>query len=149
MRGPVVNMMQAKIAALSSWIDEAPANAARDKEAALWGRVAKVGEEHGEAIAALVGATGQNPRKGRTHGLTDVEKELLDVALTALAAVEHLRGNRGCSIELLDEHVQRVYDRAGLGAPRVEVNIQSVDPETMRDAIRRVVDRESRIRPGF
>jgi NTP pyrophosphatase (non-canonical NTP hydrolase) len=104
-----------QLAALSQWIDTSPANAARDPEAALWGRVAKVGEEHGEVIAALVGATGQNPRKGVTHTLDDVEAELLDVALTALCAVEHLNANEGASMGLLAEKVRRVFDRAGLG----------------------------------
>lgn len=107
----------AKLSALSRWIDEAPANAARDKEAALWGRVAKVGEEHGEVIAALIGATGQNPRKGITHGMVDVEEELLDVALTALCAVEHLNSNpaRGVALRALAHKIDSVYVRAGLG----------------------------------
>lgn len=103
-----------RLAALSLWVDEAPANAARDREAALWGRVAKVGEEHGEVIEALIGATGQNPRKGVTHTLTDVQKELLDVALTALCAVEHLTGASGKSMDLFVDHIAFVYERAGL-----------------------------------
>jgi len=106
----------AKLAALSEWIDTAPANATRDKEAALWGRVAKVGEEHGEAIAALIGATGQNPRKGVTHGMVDVEEELLDVALSALCAVEHLNGNNGVSMKAFAYKVAEVFERAGLAA---------------------------------
>ncbi len=105
-----------QLAALSQRIDTSPANAARDPEACLWGRVTKVGEEHGEVIAALIGVTGQNPRKGVTHTLDDVEAELLDVALTALCAVEHLNSNEGASMGLLAEKVRRVFDRAGLGA---------------------------------
>jgi hypothetical protein len=80
---------------LSRWIDESAPNAGRDPEARTWGRVAKVAEECGEAVAALIGATGQNPRKGMTHSMDDVERELYDVALTALAAAEHLRGHDG------------------------------------------------------
>ena len=49
----------AKLVALSKWIDAA--NAHRDPEAVLWGRVSKIGEEFGEVIEALIGATGQNP----------------------------------------------------------------------------------------
>jgi hypothetical protein len=118
-----------QLAALSEWIDAAPANAARDREAATWGRLAKVSEEIGEVreawldyldiangrlIAAFIGATEQNPRKGHTHDRTDVIKELLDVALTALCAVEHMTGNGGTSMGQFSEHVRSVAARAGL-----------------------------------
>lgn len=102
------------LAALSRWIDEHPPNAARDREAALWGRLAKVTEEAGEVVAALIAVTGQNPRKPAGGALADVEKELLDVALTALAAVEHLRGNDGGALAALDAHAAAVAARAGL-----------------------------------
>ena len=108
--------MGEQLAALSAWIDTSTANQARDPEARLWGRVAKIGEEAGEAIAALIGATGQNPRKGVTHTLADVRAELLDVAVTALAAVEHLNGNDATSIDALTEKLDRLIERAGLGA---------------------------------
>jgi hypothetical protein len=102
----------ALLAALSQWIDDG--NAHRDPEAILWGRVAKISEEHGEVIAALIGATGQNPRKGVTHKYQDVVQELLDVAVTALAAVEHMTGNHGESWTLLAQKIVRVADRAGV-----------------------------------
>lgn len=97
------------LAEISEHVDES--NCSKDAEAILWGRVAKVSEECGEAVAALIGATGQNPRKGVTHTLYDVKDELLDVALTALAAVEHLSANKGCSMYLFSEHVFHVYNR--------------------------------------
>lgn len=100
------------IAALSRWIDEG--NAHRDPEAVTWGRLAKITEEAGEVIAAQIGATGQNPRKGVTHTSADVEEELLDVAITALAALEHLREHDGRSLELLADKVERTLRRAGL-----------------------------------
>ena len=105
------------IRAVSAWVDTAPGNAGRDPEALLWGRVTKVGEEAGEVIAALVGATGQNPRKGKTHSLADVERELLDTAMTALAAVAHLHAHDTEPpdvLALLDDHVLAVARRAGL-----------------------------------
>jgi len=105
----------ARLVTLSRWIDEAPANASRDREAALWGRVAKVAEESGEAVAALIAATGQNPRKPATDGLGPVVEELLDVAVAALGAIEHITGHRGDSIDLLAAKVDRVVTRAGLG----------------------------------
>lgn len=98
------------LAALSRWVDEA--NSHRDAEAAAWGRFSKIGEEFGEVIAAFIGVTGQNPRKGATHSLADVTEELLDVAVAALGAVEHVTGNTGESMRLLDSKVARVLLRA-------------------------------------
>lgn len=100
------------IAALSLWIDEG--NRGRDPEAATWARLAKITEEAGEVVAAQIGATGQNPRKGVTHTEADVQEELLDVALTALAALEHLRDHDERSIELLTDKLGRALQRAGL-----------------------------------
>lgn len=96
---------------LSRWIDQG--NAHRDPEAVTWGRLAKITEEAGEVVAAYIGATGQNPRKGVTHAVDDVIEELLDVAVTALAAVEHLTGHAGDAIEMLDGKIVHVATRAG------------------------------------
>lgn len=100
------------IAALSTWIDGH--NSHKDHDLQIWERCGKVGEEFGEVVEALIGAMGQNPRKGLTHNLTDVIEELLDVAITALGAVEHLIGNQGDSIRLLENKVARVAARAGV-----------------------------------
>lgn len=98
----LVTQAQAAMTRLSQWIDDAPANAARNPEALTWSRLAKVAEECGEVIAAYIGFTGQNPRKGVTHTGQDVESELLDVALTALLAYEHVTNHRGdCVVDLL------------------------------------------------
>ncbi|WP_370424091.1 MazG-like family protein (plasmid) [Streptomyces sp. QH1-20] len=107
----------ARVRAVSQWIDSSPENQARDPEALLWGRVAKVAEESGEVITALVGATGQNPRKGKSATMGDVERELLDVAMTALCAVEHLHAADDTPADvmaLLAAHVESVARRAGL-----------------------------------
>lgn len=79
----------ALLAYLSRWLDESRGD--RDAEAVLWGRVAKVSEDAGEAIAAFVGATGQDPRPnsrtGIAHGYDDdVVDELFDAAITAMTA---------------------------------------------------------------
>lgn len=103
-----------KIRELSEWIDDHPANHARNEEANLWGRTMKVAEEVGEVTAAMIGATFQNPRKGMTHTMADVRKELLDVALSALTAVEHIDGNAGDAFMALEEHAAWVHRRAGL-----------------------------------
>ncbi|MCZ9339643.1 MazG-like family protein, partial [Streptomyces sp. TRM76130] len=53
-------------------------------------RMLKLSEEVGEVAEAVIGATGQNPRKGTTHTWQDVEAELCDVAITALVALRTL-----------------------------------------------------------
>jgi hypothetical protein len=100
------------LAKLSRHIDAA--NQHRDPEAITWGRLAKVPEECGEVIAAYIGVTGQNPRKGVTHTRADVCKELLDVAVTALAAYEHMTGDLGYSPHALARHVRSLLARVGL-----------------------------------
>jgi hypothetical protein len=100
------------LVALSQWIDAD--NAHRDPEAVTWGRLAKIAEENGEVILAFIGATGQNPRKGKTHTLDDVSAELLDVAVTALGAYEHLNGHTGGALRALDRHIIGVAARAGV-----------------------------------
>lgn len=101
-----------KLAIVSVWVDEF--NADKDPLAQTWGRLAKVAEESGEVISAFIGATGQNPRKGTTHTMADVDEELLDVALTALAAYEHVTGNKGQSMEAFQLHVDARMKRVGL-----------------------------------
>ncbi|PWI43288.1 MazG-like family protein [Streptomyces sp. ICBB 8177] len=50
-------------------------------------RLLKVTEEAGEASAAYIGMTGQNPRKGTTHTPGDVADELCDVIIAAAVAL--------------------------------------------------------------
>ncbi|WP_180686269.1 MazG-like family protein [Streptomyces gossypiisoli] len=50
-------------------------------------RLMKVTEEAGEAAAAYIGMTGQNPRKGTTHTAADVADELCDVIIAAAVAL--------------------------------------------------------------
>jgi len=55
-----------------------------------WARVAKIGEEAGEAIAQLILWTGQNPRKGQDpEAFTRLLDELADTAMTAIYAIQH------------------------------------------------------------
>lgn len=98
-----------RVSELSMWVDDA--NADRG-EALTWHRVAKVAEESGEALSALLGYVGQNPRKGYYADGQDVVKELLDVAVAALGAVEHMTGNLGFCLAKLEEHIEAVHTRA-------------------------------------
>ena len=70
----------------ANWLDEH--NGADQAELAA--RILKLVEEAGEAAAAWIGATGQNPRKGTTHSYADVAAELADAAFAALVAIESL-----------------------------------------------------------
>lgn len=100
------------LVALSRWVDAS--NAHRDPEANTWARIAKVAEEAGEAITAYTGAIGHNPRKGVTCGTDAVLTELLDVAVAALAAYEHLDGHTGRALDALDRKIEAVATRAGV-----------------------------------
>lgn len=102
----------ANLVALSQWIDAG--NRWRDPEAITWGRISKITEEAGEVIAAFIGHTGQNPRKGRTHDREQVIDELLDVAVTALGAIEHMNGHDGNALGALAAKINAVAERAGV-----------------------------------
>ncbi|MEU4032894.1 MazG-like family protein [Streptomyces collinus] len=71
-------------------------------------RILKLSEEVGEVAEAVIGATGQNPRKGVTHTWDDVQSELCDVAITALVALRTLTPHAG---EVFDSHLTRVRER--------------------------------------
>lgn len=75
---------------MTNWLDQH--NGLSDFETRLL-RIMKVAEEVGEAYSAVIGATGQNPRKGVTHTWEDVRDELCDVVISALVALETLGGS--------------------------------------------------------
>ena len=103
----------------SAWLDNSPNYVGLDPEAHDWRRIAKVVEEAGEAFTAFTGTLGENPRKGVTHTIEDVKKELYDAAFSAIGAVEHLNGNKGGALEGFFDHIDYVHTRA-LGEPEVE-----------------------------
>jgi len=109
-------LSQAALVELSEWIDEG--NADRGAEALTLHRLIKVAEENGEVVSAIIGALGANPRKGVTNGMDKVLDELLDVAITALGAFEHIDGHRGRALTELDAKIVRVAVRAGITAFR-------------------------------
>jgi len=100
------------IQAMSARIDAEPINQQNTPlENLLLRGPVKIGEELGELNEAIIGMTGQNPRKGFTHTQYDVDKELLDIALTALGTYEHRHGNNGSALAALAIHVAGVRDR--------------------------------------
>ena len=75
---------------VDAWLDSAVADCYQGQPLAQdWARVGKVIEELGEAVTALIGWTGQNPRKGKTHVEGDMLAELADVQCTAILAIQH------------------------------------------------------------
>ncbi|MFF8956834.1 MazG-like family protein [Streptomyces sp. NPDC014894] len=72
---------------LHTWLDDHSTRPPREE---LLLRVLKLSEEVGEAARAVIGATGQNPRKGVTHDWEDVQSELSDVIITAMVALRTL-----------------------------------------------------------
>lgn len=79
-------------------------------------RMLKLSEEVGEVAEAVIGATGQNPRKGVTHTWDDVRSELCDVAITALVALRTLTPE---AREVFGRQLERVAERS-LGTPEPE-----------------------------
>ncbi|MFG2781492.1 MazG-like family protein [Streptomyces prunicolor] len=84
-------------------------------------RMLKLSEEVGEVAEAVIGATGQNPRKGVTHTWDDVQAELCDVVITALVALRTLSPD---TRQVFTRHLVRVMERS-LG-PSAVVHPQDV-----------------------
>jgi len=99
------------IDALWTWLD---ANRAVDGREGLLLRMLKLSEEVGEVAEAVIGATGQNPRKGVTHTWDDVQGELCDVVITALVALRTLTPD---AREVFTRHLAGVTARS-LGPSR-------------------------------
>ncbi|MFD0314573.1 MazG-like family protein [Streptomyces flavalbus] len=98
------------IDALWAWLDAHRAHGGRE---GLLLRMLKLSEEVGEVAQAVIGATGQNPRKGTSHTWDDVQSELCDVVITALVALRTLTPEPR---EVFEHHLARVRERS-LGRP--------------------------------
>jgi hypothetical protein len=94
---------------LREWLDNLSGDQDIDVMRVL--RITKVSEEVGEVAAALIGVTGQNPRKGTTHTWGDVEKGLCDVIIAAAVALDTLTDN---APHLLSKHLASRVERAKL-----------------------------------
>ncbi|RPK58339.1 hypothetical protein EES44_24145 [Streptomyces sp. ADI96-15] len=68
-------------------------------------RVLKIGEEFGEVAEALHGVNGTNPRKGKSHTMEDVVKELVDVAVTTFVALESITPDAQKEFEARLQHL--------------------------------------------
>jgi NTP pyrophosphatase (non-canonical NTP hydrolase) len=77
--------------------------------------VLKLTEETGEVAQALIGATGQNYRKGVTCGMSEVAKELCDVVVTALLTLSAVTPDPD---RVLAAHVHELTQRSAWTPPR-------------------------------
>lgn len=107
---------------MDNYLDENAPDAYKEQPLAQdWARVTKVSEECGEAVDALIGYTGQNPRKGYYGDLNDLLTELFDVALTAIYAAQHFTKDSGYTISRLiaraEAHKARVAPRPPVMVP--------------------------------
>lgn len=91
---------------LRTWLD---ANRAHGGREGLLLRVLKLSEEVGEVAQAVIGATGQNPRKGVSHTWDDVRSELCDVVITAMVALRTLAPD---AREVFAAHLASIADRS-------------------------------------
>ncbi|MFJ4644077.1 MazG-like family protein [Streptomyces bobili] len=92
--------------ALCGWLDAGQPVTGRE---GLLLRMLKLSEEVGEVAQAVIGATGQNPRKGTSHSWEDVQSELCDVVITALVALRTLTPQ---AREVFAGHLARVAGRS-------------------------------------
>ena len=99
------------IGQIVTWLD-ANSTLPPDTERLL--RIMKLTEETGEVTQAVIGALGQNPRKGVTHTWDDVQAELCDVMFTAMVALATLTPD---AQRVFSTHLARVADRS-LGQPQ-------------------------------
>jgi NTP pyrophosphatase (non-canonical NTP hydrolase) len=100
----------ADISDITAWLDKS--NPSGPHEDSM--RVLKLTEEAGEAAAAYIGMVGQNPRKGVTHTQDDLLKELADVAITALCAMQHFTQDKAVTRAYLASKVHGIITRSGV-----------------------------------
>ncbi|GAA3788507.1 MazG-like family protein [Streptomyces coacervatus] len=91
---------------LWTWLD---ANRPHGGREGMLLRMLKLSEEVGEVAEAVIGATGQNPRKGISHTWEDVQGELCDVVITALVALRTLTPD---TREVFTRHLAKVTARS-------------------------------------
>jgi len=89
-----------------SWLD---ASSTLPPETEKLLRIMKLTEEAGEVTQAVIGAMGQNRRKGVTHTWDDVQAELCDVIFTAMVVLTTLTPD---AREVFYAHLARVADRS-------------------------------------
>lgn len=111
----------ADVADITAWLDESNLTGPHEDSV----RVLKLVEEAGEAAAAYIGMVGQNPRKGVTHTQDDLLKELADVAITALCAMQHFTQDESVTRAYMAGKIGQIIDRSGI---RVRAQLADAAP---------------------
>ena len=75
------------IARLADLLEE---HSALPREQRILLQLLKIQEEAGEVAEAVIGAMGQNPRKGHSHTWDDVKAEICDVIVTGMVALARM-----------------------------------------------------------
>ena len=74
-------------------------------------RITKLYEETSEALNALGGVTGENPRKTSDASMADVLDELADVFFTAALAIQHFTKDRLDTARIIRNGMKRLEER--------------------------------------
>ncbi|MFF0225522.1 MazG-like family protein [Streptomyces sp. NPDC004629] len=109
MRAPAPADLWTAVEELWAWLEAHDGQDGHDRSRTVLLRVLKLSEEVGEVAQAVIGATGQNPRKGVSHTWEDVRAELCDVVITALVALRTLTPD---AREKFTRHLTRVTTRS-------------------------------------
>lgn len=97
----ILDVYQQHLTKFSQHIDDNQPLSA-PSEARTWARMAKIGEQAGEALGDHIRAKGQNVLKEDLEvSHEDVADRVLSVAFTALATYEHLTGHQGRALGAL------------------------------------------------
>lgn len=103
------------VEALDQRIDDGAGPAYHEQPLAQdWARVAKIQEEAGEAIDALIGVTVQNHRKGEYGSWEHLYDELADVAWTGVYAIQHFTKDIERTRAILMARAERHAERVGI-----------------------------------
>lgn len=104
---------QDAIERIDAWLDRDVDGVYRVQDLAQdWARVAKCAEEAGEAVAALIAVTGQNPRKGVCGTLDELLDELADTACTGMLAIQHFTKDRKRTADIVETAMRKALNRA-------------------------------------
>jgi hypothetical protein len=101
------------VTSIDEWLDENVSEEYKNQPLAQhWARVAKAGEEAGEAVDALIAWTGQNPRKPqRDEAYAEMMAELADTALTAIYGMQHFTKDADVTMRLLWARLVHHHER--------------------------------------
>lgn len=97
-----------KIARLTTRLED---HSTLPREQGILLQLLKIQEEAGEVAEAVIGAMGQNPRKGFSHTWEEVEAEVCDVIVTGMVASMRMNPD---ARNVFVRHMERIQER-GLG----------------------------------